>query len=204
MVFLHESYKVGLTFAWYCRYYDESYCSESAINIMKFSNKLKLNLILAGLAIAILLGSMTPSTRAANPDGFTIPMHNRGASTFYVKAKLGSLQDTELMVDTGSGYMTINEESLARLKQQGEATFVKKIGGILANGSKLVVPVWRIEHLSLNGGCELHGVEAAVFPGKTRQILGLSALKKAGRMTLSFDPPQLTLRHCAEAAKGAF
>ena len=168
---------------------------------MKPSNKVKITLIVTGLSIGLLMGVMTPVTRASNPQGLTIPLFNRGASTLYVKAQIGSLQNTILMVDTGSGYMTINEDSLAKLKKQGEVTFVKKIGGILANGSKLVVPVWRVQRVSLGGGCELHNVEAAVFPGKTRQILGLSALKKAGPMTLSFNPPQMTLSHCTDSAK---
>lgn len=142
-----------------------------------------------------------PESSASKPKALTIPLINHGASTFYVKARLGSQQKTEMMLDTGSGYMTINEDSLSRLKQKGEVTFVKKIGGILANGSRLVVPVWRINSLALSSGCVLHNVEAAVFPGKTRQILGLSALEKAGPLKLSFDPPQLTLLRCGSETK---
>lgn len=142
-----------------------------------------------------------PESNASNPQALTLPLINHGASTFYLKAQLGSLQHTEMMLDTGSGYMTINQDSLSRLKQKGEVTFVKKIGGILANGSKLVVPVWRINRLALSSGCVLHDVEAAVFPGKTRQILGLSALEKAGPLTLSFNPPQITLRRCGSETK---
>lgn len=170
---------------------------------MKLLNKLKFQLILTGLGLALGLGGVAPASIAANQAGLIIPLRDRGASTLYVTAQIGSLGNTELMVDTGSGYMTINEDSLAKLQQQGEVTFVKKIGGVLANGARLVVPVWRIQRISLKGGCEIRNVEAAVFPGKTRQILGLSALKKASPMTLSFNPPQLTLRNCQQAAASA-
>jgi hypothetical protein len=43
-------------------------------------------------------------------------------------------------------------------------------------------------------------VEAAVFPGKTRQILGLSALKKAAPFIFSMDPPNLVLSNCTGVA----
>ena len=168
---------------------------------MKVANPLKYILIFTSLCIVALMTITMPESDASNQKSLTFPLYNRGASTFYIKARLGGLQKTELMLDTGSGYMTINEDTLGKLKQQGEVSFVKNIGGILANGSKLVVPVWRIRHIKLGSKCELYDVDAAIFPGKTRQILGLSALKKAGPLTLSFNPPQITLNHCMGSTK---
>ena len=109
---------------------------------------------------------------------------------------LSSMPESQFMVDTGSGYMTINEESLAVLKQQNRVKYVKDIKGILANGSAYVVPVWEVSSITLHKQCTLKNVEAAIFPGKTRQILGLSALKKAGPIEISFDPPSLSLGNC--------
>jgi hypothetical protein len=37
-----------------------------------------------------------------------------------------------------------------------------------------------------------------VFPARTRQILGLSALNKAAPFTFSVDPPSLVLSNCAQ------
>lgn len=128
--------------------------------------------------------------------GISIPLSSRGTSTFYITAQLGDIQPKRFMVDTGSGYTTINEESLAQLKEKGQAVFVKNIGGILADGSERIVPIWRVNSIALNDSCVLNNVEVAVFPGKTRQLLGVSALKKAGAVTLSFDPPMLTLKEC--------
>lgn len=129
-----------------------------------------------------------------------VPLHQKGASTFYVQGKLGSLAATDFMVDTGSGYLVINQESLAQLKQIGQAQYVKEIRGILANGKQFVVPVWRIASLTIANQCVLRNVEAAVFPGKTRQILGLTALKKAAPFSFSFDPPQLVFSNCTQAS----
>ena len=125
-----------------------------------------------------------------------IPMYKKGAGTYYVHGKLASLDDTEFMVDTGSGYITINEATLAQLTQHDSAKFVKNIVGILADGTRKVVPIWSVSSLNIGGNCHLVDVEAAVFPGRTRQILGLTALKKAAPFTLSFEPPELTLSRC--------
>ena len=132
----------------------------------------------------------------ATPFNAIVPLKDKGAKTFYVKGKLGDLEYTEFMIDTGSGYMAINQTSLNRLKETGQALYVKDIKGILANGEQLIVPVWRVQSITIHEACVIHDVEVAVFPGKTRQILGLTALKKAAPFTLSFDPPQITLSHC--------
>ncbi|KPJ90781.1 MAG: hypothetical protein AMJ53_12940 [Gammaproteobacteria bacterium SG8_11] len=128
-----------------------------------------------------------------------VPIHDKGAQTFYVKGQLGSLDATEFMLDTGSGYLVINQESLAQLKESSQANYVKDIRGILANGDEFVVPVWKIASMTINEQCVLRDVEAAVFPGKTRQILGLTALKKAAPFIVSFDPPQIVFSHCDRA-----
>lgn len=126
----------------------------------------------------------------------TIPMFDNGRSTLYVTGKFGDLDNTELMVDTGSGYVTINEDTLTKLKEKGLASYVKKVKGILANGSHFTVPIWRVSSLTINNHCVINDVEAAVFPGKTRQILGLTALRKAAPFTISLNPSSLTLNDC--------
>ena len=148
----------------------------------------------------VLLSFMLCLPAFAEPGTTTVAIHKNGASTFYLKGKLGDLAYADFMVDTGSGYLVINQESLAQLRQHGQAKYVKDIRGILANGKKFLVPVWRISKLTIDKQCVLRNVEAAIFPGKTRQILGLTALKKAAPFSVSFDPPQIVLSHCAQAS----
>jgi predicted aspartyl protease len=136
----------------------------------------------------------------AEPNTTAVPIHTKGTSTFYLKGQLGNLASADFMVDTGSGYLVINQESLAQLKASGQAEYIKDIRGRMANGQTLLVPVWRIAKLTINKQCILRDVEAAIFPGKTRQILGLSALTKAAPFSLSFDPPQILLSNCAQAS----
>ena len=126
----------------------------------------------------------------------TVPMHDKGKSTYYVNAQIADLGASEFMVDTGSGYLTINEQTLIALQARKQAKYLKELRAILANGTEFVIPVYTIDRLRI-GRCTLRDVEAAVFPGRTRQILGLSALNKAAPFTFSIDPPELILSNCA-------
>jgi predicted aspartyl protease len=114
-------------------------------------------------------------------------MQEKAAQTFYVPGYIPGVGRTEFMVDTGSGYLTINEQTLAAVK----------VRGVLADGSEITVPVYALKALQIGGRCWLRDVQAAVFPGTSRQILGLSALRKAAPFIFSVDPPLLTLSHCA-------
>jgi hypothetical protein len=58
------------------------------------------------------------------------------------------------------------------------------------------VQVYRLSAINIGGQCWLRDVDAAVFPGKTRQILGLSALRKTSPFMFSMEPPELSLSNC--------
>ena len=134
----------------------------------------------------------------AAADTTNVPMRQGGATTFYIEASIGDLAAQDFMVDTGSGYMTINEVTLAELQQRNQAHYQRDLRGVLANGNEILVPLYRLSRLAI-GGCLLENVDAAVFPGKTRQILGLNALMQAGNFSFSFNPPQLALTDCPQA-----
>ncbi len=140
-------------------------------------------------------------TATADRFDTVVPMRDKGAATFYVEGTLSGLGTREMMVDTGSGYLAINEEALKAIVAQGKARYEKQLRGVLANGSEVVVPVYRIEALNIGGECWVHDVQAAVFPGRTRLILGLSALAKASPFIFEMDPPRLTLSNCVRTNK---
>lgn len=150
------------------------------------------------ILLVLLLGITVPAI--ADEFATEIDMSSKGGATFYVPGRITGVGAVELMVDTGSGYMTINEEILKALKEGGQATFVKDLRGRLANGSELSVPVYAIKEISIGEACWLRDVEAAVFPGDTRPILGLNVLQRAAPFIFSFDPPRLVLSHCDPAS----
>jgi len=147
------------------------------------------------------LAAVSAQQALADEFGFRIAMQEKSAATFYVAGEIVGYGPVELMVDTGSGYMTINEETLAVLKRSNAARYVKQLQGVLADGTELQVPVYAIARMSIGGACWLEDVEAAVFPGASRQILGLSALRRAAPFIFSVDPPSLTLSRCEDLAE---
>ena len=126
----------------------------------------------------------------------SVEMYAKNTQTFYVSGRIHDSPLTEFMVDTGSSYMTINEDTLALLNETGQADYIKEVSGILANGARIPISIYSIPKVEIGANCILNDVEVAVFPGRTRQILGLSALLKAAPFVFSVDPPRLTLSHC--------
>ena len=151
---------------------------------------------LTALILVIMLGSLTLRSAWGTELMTQVTMREKSASTFYVPAEIEGYGHVELMVDTGSSYMTINEQVLDVLKRAGRAYYVRQLQGIMADGSELTVPVYFVGRIRIGDSCWLNNVEAAVFAGKSRQILGLSALRKASPFIFSVDPPSLALSQC--------
>jgi predicted aspartyl protease len=151
--------------------------------------------------ISLALALFAASGQATEGEfSITVPMESKGRATYYVKGEIGGHGDVDLLVDTGSGYLTINEVALEDLLREKRADYRRNLRGVLADGRELEVPVYSISALRIGEQCWLNDVEAAVFPGKTRFILGLSALAKAGPFIFRFDPPTLVLSRCRDLA----
>ncbi len=118
--------------------------------------------------------------------------------TFYVSIGVAGDQPEDYLVDTGAGYMTITDGTLARLQKAGKTELVGMLDGRMANGTVLRVPVYRLSEITVGQTCRLRNVEAAVLPGASRGLFGLSALRKASPFQFSIDPPSLTLSNCLE------
>jgi predicted aspartyl protease len=145
-----------------------------------------------------ILMAMAGSVVSADGFGKGVPMHRKSAQTYYVAGRIAHLETTEFMVDTGSSYTTINQGTLDQLIASESATYLRDLTGVLANGDELLVPIYQVASMEVGKGCRLNDIEVAVFPGSTRQILGLSTLRKASPFLFSVDPPQLHLSNCFE------
>ena len=131
-------------------------------------------------------------------DGATqhIEMITDSTSNYYVTSFIDGAGQKSLLVDTGSGYSTISQNTLEVLREQGSAVYLRKLQGIMADGSRKFVSVYRIQGLNIGGNCYVKDIEVAVFPNGGREILGLSALGKVSPFTFSTEPPRLSLSHC--------
>lgn len=159
---------------------------------------MQIPLFAALLALAVVLTQAFQSASAGQFDT-QIPMTSGGAATFYVEGRLGDLETTRFMVDTGSGFMTINQGTLDQLLARDLARYERDLSGILADGTELQVPIYRISRFSIGEHCVLENVEAALFPSQ-RQILGLNVLNRASPFIFSANPPELVLSHCTAGA----
>ncbi|MGV3590144.1 MAG: retroviral-like aspartic protease family protein [Gammaproteobacteria bacterium] len=121
-----------------------------------------------------------------------IALEAAASGTFYVNASLNAAIETELLLDTGSGYVSLSKRTFERVTAGANPKPERTITGILADGNAVSVPIYRIAELKLGSDCVLHDVEVAVFRNAARDILGLNALKQMQPFTLQLDPPQLS------------
>jgi predicted aspartyl protease len=136
---------------------------------------------------------------AAETTTQSIPMQVVNNHNFYINSSIEGVGPTSMLVDTGSGYSTITEKTLRELQKKGNAIYLKKLNGVMANGSIQKVSVYRIAGISIGPNCHIRDIEVAVFPSSTREILGLNTLSKVAPFTFSIDPPHLSLSNCNEA-----
>ncbi|MCB1755730.1 MAG: clan AA aspartic protease [Gammaproteobacteria bacterium] len=125
-----------------------------------------------------------------------IPMHSHGSHTYYIHSEIPGAGEYSMLVDTGSGYSVINEDTLAKLLEGGQAEYVSKLRGTMADGSQRIIPLYKIASITLGENCVIRDFKAAVLPGNTRQIIGITTLVQAAPFSMSFDPPSLTLSQC--------
>ena len=149
--------------------------------------------------ISIVLYLFFSAVAAAETTKQIIPMQIENQNTFYVNSSIEGAGLTSLLVDTGAGYSTITEKTLRELQKTGNAVYLKKLQGVLADGSIRKVSVYRISAINIGQNCQIRDIEVAVFPSGTREILGLSTLSKVAPFTFSIDPPSLSLSNCNEA-----
>lgn len=159
-----------------------------------------------GFGGALLLAStlLPAAAGAAVPAGFTpVALQKHDAGTYYISGAITGYGDLRLLVDTGSSYLVISQVILNQLKTAGTARYAHDLEGVMADGSTRVIPVYRLAALRLGDGCWVHDVEAAVFPGSNRPILGMNVLSQLAPFTFSAEPPELGLQQCQAATVAA-
>lgn len=147
------------------------------------------------LLTRVLLGAgllaMSPLAFAGTATLATVALQKHDAGTFYVDGELRGYGGLRMLVDTGSSYLVISEKILAQLMESQTARYSRELQGVMADGSTRVIPMYRIAALRLGAHCWVHDIEAAVFPGQTRPILGMNVLMKLAPFTFSADPAEL-------------
>jgi predicted aspartyl protease len=148
--------------------------------------------VLAGL----LLFPHAVSAETSVSPAVDVAMQRHDAGTFYIDGAIRGYGELRMLVDTGSSYVVIGEAVLAALEEAGEAEYSRDLAGFLADGTLRIIPIYRVGALRLGQSCWVNDIEAAVFPGVSRPILGINILTRLAPFTFSADPPTLGLHHC--------
>lgn len=143
-------------------------------------------------AVSLLSSLLAVAACTVQAEPVAIALEAAASGTFYVNASLNAAIETELLLDTGSGYVSLSRRTFERVTAGTRLQPERTITGILADGNAVSVPIYRIAELKLGSDCVLHDVEVAVFRNAARDILGLNALKQMQPFTLQLDPPQLS------------
>ena len=149
--------------------------------------------------ILLSLIAALPLAAVAERFDHSVPMQQQKSGNYYVAGVLGDGVEAEFLVDTGSGYVSLSKRTFERVRAEPGTAHLRDIHGAMADGRVVKVPVYRIARLAL-GGCVLEDIEAAVFPGAARDILGLSALRRIEPFALQLEPPVLIVSDCAPPA----
>jgi predicted aspartyl protease len=144
----------------------------------------------------VMLVALGPSLAAAERFAHPVPMEERKSGNFYVQGALGGGVETDFLVDTGSGYVSLSKATFQHIKSKPGTVYLRDIIGSMANGKVMKVPIYRVAELSLGEDCVLANVEVAVFPQAARDILGLSALRRVEPFAMQLSPPMLFVSDC--------
>lgn len=156
--------------------------------------------------LPVLASLLCFSATAAEPAPIvitTIALERQTTGTYYIDSELQGYGTLDMLVDTGSSYLVIDNEVLSELQKQGAATYSHDLEGIMANGSRTTIPLYRLAGIRLGKACWIANVEAAVFPQATRAILGMNVLTRLAPFTFTTDPPALALNQCRDQATPA-
>ena len=130
------------------------------------------------------------------PAVMAVTLQRHDAGTFYIEGAIEGYGELNLLVDTGASYLVINQTILDGLRESGDAQFSRQLHGVMADGSGRTIPIYRLSGLRLGKDCWVRDVEAAVFPGGARAILGMNVLARLAPFTFTAEPPQLALNRC--------
>lgn len=147
--------------------------------------------------LVLVCGLMTGEQCLSGDFDSPVDLKRVDSGNYYLSATVDNTITGDFLVDTGSGYLTLTSRTLRLLQRDHRLERLREITGVMADGSRRSVVVYLVRSLKLGANCELRNVEAAVIPGATRNILGLSALRKAAPFAVHTNPDKIMLSNCA-------
>ena len=155
------------------------------------------------LTIALLGLLALPPAASAERFGHTAPLELKPSGNYYLDVSVAPGVSDEFLVDTGSGYVVLTKATFDAVRDLTGTRHLRDITGRMANGKSARARIYHLARLELAGNCILEDVEVAVMAGSTRNILGLSALRRVAPFAMELSPPRLLYSACTPTATEA-
>lgn len=135
----------------------------------------------------------SPMSTANEVELFMKESHSGG---LYINANIGTDVETEMLLDTGSSFITLSQFTFEKVNEKTELSFSRNIYGAMADGRVNQVPLYIIDELILAENCILKNVEVAILQNGDVDILGMNALKMLQPFTIQMMPAILNISNC--------
>ena len=136
-----------------------------------------------------------PATAIAKV-GDKIELHPLSSGTYTIAIKFASEVEAEFLLDTGASMVMMNEKLFKAITKHQKTISTGKVAANMASGRIKSIPTYQIPSLILDNGCDVGPLEVAVIRGARRNLIGLNALVKLGRITLDLQDAKLIADNC--------
>jgi predicted aspartyl protease len=147
------------------------------------------------IANCLLILTLLPVTSIAESGG-NIELHPLSSGTYTIAIKFASAVEAEFLLDTGASMVMMNEKLFKVITKHQKTISTGKVAANMASGRVKSIPTYEIPSLILDNGCDVGPLEVAVIRGASRNLIGLNALVKLGRITLDLQDPKLIAANC--------
>ena len=144
----------------------------------------------------LIVASFGAICSASPPEVEDIDLHPLSSGTYSVTGKLSQSVEAEFLLDTGASMVMISKRLFKKISQHQQPISSGKVAATMATGKTNVIPTYTISNFVLENGCNLGPVEVAIVNGATRNLIGLNALSKLGRITIDTQENKLLVSNC--------
>ena len=148
------------------------------------------------LSATLLALVLTCPTMAETTTQYEIELHQSRSGTYTLSASTGVEIEAEFLLDTGASMVMISSKLFKQISQQQKLVATGKIAAAMASGRMKTIPTYHLPSLVLGKGCDVGPLEVAVVRGATRNLIGLNALSRLGRLTLDIQAGTLSASEC--------
>ena len=144
----------------------------------------------------LLLVIASTSACFATEGSYDIDLNPLASGTYSLQAHPAPGLRAEFLFDTGASMVLISEKLFRQISKHKKPKSSGKVAAAVATGKLKTIPTYTIPSLVLDNGCDVGPVQVAVVRGATRNLIGLNALSRLGRITIDIQNEKLSTSEC--------